>query len=281
MKKGVMITLGMLLLASIVFSLGVLVFHNTAYSNERFAELALFDRVYELDSSVSSNLKRIFEYESGMSVTVKNNSVELGETIPRTTNYASVMENYRDYIENTYNTSLVLKFDNSVFNSVKNQMPLLIKPHGILYTHDVSGDSDWISITPESTTSVLNYTFKINTTADAITMSWYTTPGGKTITVTANYKNGQVTQTNAVAMTGVIAVNMTYTNPPAQADGIMLLLLPPESITVSRGTNHVGVETVLALNAASDQTTVSYPDNMYNITFQDSNITKTSTPRIA
>ncbi|MEM4244848.1 MAG: hypothetical protein QW404_00880 [Candidatus Nanoarchaeia archaeon] len=281
MKKGVMITLGMFFLASVVFSLGILMFHNTKSLNDRFGELALFDRLYELDSSIGMGLRRIFDYRSGLAVDVYNESVVFTETLPRSSNFGNVMDQFKSYVEDNYNVSPKVVFDSSVYSSVKNKLTLNVEPKGIVYTHDAFGDEE-IMVSPQSVDDVKSYVITITSTAQSATITWnYVSSGSMPFTIKVEHSSGSLSST----------VNV---NPAAYSSAYVLLSYPstwrididinnPAMMNLSTKDNHdVIFSTNITMNIPQDERIiVTYPQNLYNITFPESNLTKFSTARIA
>ncbi len=276
-----MITLGMFFLASVVFSLGVLMFHNTKSLNDRFGELALFDRLYELDSSISMGFRRIFEYRSGLSIDVYNESVVFTETLPRSSNFGNVMDQFKSYVENNYNVSPKVVFDSAVYSSAKNKLTLNVEPKGIVYTHDAFGD-DEIMVNPQSVDDVKSYVLTITSTAQSVTITWnYVTPGPMPFTIKVNYIGGSASSTVSVDPSSYSGAYVLL-NYPATSRVDVDVRSPAGMNLSSKDNNPLVFSTNVTINIPQDERIiVTYPQNLYNITFPESNLTKFSTARIA
>jgi hypothetical protein len=55
-KKGIFYTIGFFLLTGIILSLSILSFKNFNFSQERFSEVVVLDRVYEIEKSIIRNM---------------------------------------------------------------------------------------------------------------------------------------------------------------------------------------------------------------------------------
>jgi len=124
MKKGILLTLGMLFLSGLVFSLAVLLFHNTQGTENRFAEISLYDRLFDLDSSIQKGFKEIFERNSGMSLSLLNDTVSIAEILPHSSNFEAEMVAYSDFLELMYPIDPLLTVDDSVLTLIKDRLLL-------------------------------------------------------------------------------------------------------------------------------------------------------------
>lgn len=282
MKKGVMITLGMLLLSSVVFSLGILIFHNTASLNDRFGELALFDRLYELDNSISSGMKTIFEDKSGITIVKTNNSVEFSEHITRSTSFGSVVGSFVSYLENAYEVSPKVVFDNSTISTVKSSLPLYVEPNGLVYTHNTLGGSQ-ILVNPQSINDVISYDVGVTSTASSASINWpQLTSGSLAVSLRVVYSGGTVTDSKNIDPTSNNQATVTLTYPGPDVRTVTLGISNPAALTLNAGTNSIDVSTNVTMDIdEEEQITVIFPGDLYTITFPESNLTKTSTARIS
>lgn len=136
MKKGVLFTLGITMMVTIVFSLAVLLFHNTQSMEERFSELALLNSLSDFGSMIQNNIRDINDYESGMSIKVGDNNVSFTEAFPRSTRFAEVMEEYKEYIETNYSAAPKITLDDAKMSEIKDKQVMYIMPYRIRYEHD-------------------------------------------------------------------------------------------------------------------------------------------------
>lgn len=164
MKKGIFFTLGITILVITVFSLAVLLFHDVQSTENRFSELALFDRVSDFDGMIQNNIRDINYYESGLGITVYNDSVVFTESFPRSARFADVMTDYKNYIEEIYNSSPKITFDETKLSQIKNNQLMYIMPYNILYEHDSGFTQESYKLEPNSN-DVLGYNISLDLNA--------------------------------------------------------------------------------------------------------------------
>ncbi len=282
MKKGVIMTVGMLLLASVVFSLSVLIFHNTASLNDRFGEIALFDRLYELDNSISNGMKTVFEDKSGITITKLNNSLEFSEFIPRSTNFGSAVDSFVSYMENAYKSSPIVVFDDSALSTLKNNLPIYVEPEMFVYTHNSLGGNQ-IEVNPQSSGSIKGYDVVINSTASSAVISWpQLSSGSLPVSIKVVYAGGTATDSKNVNPSSSSRATMTLTYSALDIRNVTLDISNPGDLLLDAGTNYITVTTNVTIEADEEnQLKVMYLYPLYNITFSESNLTKTSTARIS
>ena len=129
-KKGVLFTIGLMLLTLVILALAVLIFRNSQEYESIINKLVVLDRVYDLDTSIQGSIGQIFELNSGISINVTNKSVSFEETLPN-----NGMEAFNDSIHS---------FKHFVESSLSNinisigdmgSMPLRIMPENAAYKH--------------------------------------------------------------------------------------------------------------------------------------------------
>jgi len=285
MKKGVLLTIGMLFLSSIVLSLAVMLFHNTQGTENRFAELSLYDRLYDLDSSIQRGFKEIFTRNSGVTLTIENNLVTITETLPHSSNFASEMDAYEDYLEEAYPTDPLVAVDDSVLTTIKNKLPFYIFPHDILVEHDSFPSGDELRIIPQNL-NIENYSISLTTTKQSVTFDdeemeqgsgtldlrvSVTTESGTTV---REYNNINPVEENELTLnfdTGL----PTESEIDIDIDDHAHLVIDREGVTA----DHT-IEIAL-IHQAEEMNYIKYPDNLFTINIPGDNLQKTSTARIA
>lgn len=132
-KKGILFTIGLMLLALIVLALAVLIFHTTQKFEDIVTELAVLDRVYDLSTSIEKSLIDTFYLKSGISISITDNDVSFEETLPNT-DYAELSDSLT-----SFKTSLETDFPN-IDLTIGNMegMPLKIMPDLTVPTQYVS-----------------------------------------------------------------------------------------------------------------------------------------------
>jgi len=281
MKKAVLLTLGMLLLSSLVFSLAVLLFHNTQGTENRFAELSLYDRLHDLDSSIQRGFKEIFTRNSGMTLTLSDDLASITETLPHSSNFPAEIDAYSAYLQETYPTDPAVTVTDSVLTTTKNELPVYIMPHNILIDHS-SFPSGNLEITP-STLNVENYSISLTTTKQSLVFDDSSTTSGSfplRISVTTN-SGVSVWQENVnPSSSNTIILNLD-TGLPTEAT-MTITLNNPAHLVVNRGSVIAEHHIQIALEHQTQETTyITCPPDLFTINIPTHNLQKTATPRIA
>ncbi len=126
--KGMFFTLGLTLLATVLFSLTILIVTNSEVSKEAATDFVIADRLYELDSSIQNSLAEIFKSKSGISIS----GTTFQESLPNG-NYSVFndgMTDYKNYTESTY--------DNIELNisRIIDELPIYIPRYDVTYYHN-------------------------------------------------------------------------------------------------------------------------------------------------
>lgn len=282
MKKAVLLTLGMLLLSSIVFSLSILILHNTQGTEDRFAELSLYDRLYDLDSSIQRGFKEIFTRNSGITLTIVDGLVTITETLPYSSNFEAEMEAYKTYLEDAYDTDPQVTINDAVLTLTKNSLPFYIMPHNILIEHDAFPSGQELRITPQNL-NVENYSISLTTSRQSLpSFSADTVPGSLEMLVTARLEGGSsFSQLYNVNPESSNTITLRFDEgEPEQAD-ITITLDNPAHLTINRGsvTTEHNIEIALT-HQAENLNYITYPNNLFTINIPGDNLQKTSTARL-
>ena len=101
-KRGILFSLGLMLLSSVILLLAVLIFHNAQKAEEIIGKLIVLDRVYDLDNSIQKSVSDIFMIKSGISINITNNSVFFEEILPNDNLELlnSSMFGFKNFVEN-------------------------------------------------------------------------------------------------------------------------------------------------------------------------------------
>ena len=283
MKKGILLTLGMLFLSGLVFSLAVLLFHNTQGTENRFAEISLYDRLFDLDSSIQKGFKEIFERNSGMSLSLLNDTVSIAETLPHSSNFEAEMVAYSDFLENMYPIDPLLTVDDSVLTLIKDRLLFYIMPHNILVEHSAFPSGQELTITPQNL-NVENYSISLTTSKQSVVFddSLMTSSGSFPFRVsvttdsgTSAWENNNIDETAANTFT----INLD-TGLPTEST-ITITLSNPASLVIDRGAVIIDYDVDIGLqHQAEEMVYIKYPDNFFTINIPGNNIYKESTVRL-
>lgn len=290
MKKAVLLTLGMVLLSSIIFSLAILLFHNTQGTESRFAELSLYDRLYDLDSSIQRGFKEVFLRNSYMRVTISDpveDIVFITETLPHSSsnNFIAETEAYAEYIKEMYLIDpKITIYEEDVLSEITGYLPIIIMPHEIEISHTTFPTGN-LEITPTDT-NIENYSISLTTTQQSVSFdSDIAVPQGLTIPlkIIAIIESG--TQTNEYAVDPLLTntVKLTFSSggtTPVYSD--VTITLENLVLSIDKGSLTITHDIEIALNPIEEQMVYAqYPDSFFTIEFPGESLLKTGTVRIA
>lgn len=283
MKKAVLLTLGMLLLSSLVMSLAVIIFHNTQGTENRFAELSLYDRFYDLDSSIQRGFREIFTRNSGMTLTLVNDTVTITETLPHSSNFADEMNAYEDYLEETYNTDPIITVDDSILTMTKNELPVYIMPHNILIEHSPFPSGN-LEITPQNL-NVENY--NISLTIESITFVSFDdvdmNPGSLSIKISVVGKGSSFPSTWEEFDVDPSSSTMTLNFLDAESKPLTMTITLDNyaHLTINRNSIETEHSIEIALTHQTEEMNyIKYDDRLFTINFPRDSLQKTSTARL-
>ncbi len=154
-KIGFLFTIGLLLMSLTVLSLALFIAEVEKGSNEKVTELVRYDRLHDLDTSINEAFREIFKVSSGISIIYSNktnNTFFIKENLPNgnSTRFAQNMTAFEKYLNKTINSptdNITLYLANLA--NVKANLPLVITPYNITYTHLPSFGSDTIRVSPK------------------------------------------------------------------------------------------------------------------------------------
>jgi len=263
MKKGVLFTLSILLIVSLVLAIAILNFKSVQKTKDVLSEVGAVERVYNLGTSVANGFKEIFNAYSGINLTLVNETITFKEFLPNTNTalFKNSLDNYKVYVENEDNNTKLN------INTLKNELPLLILPHNITYTHSSFGDKR-IIVDPNKI-NFDKYYVKIE---NFITTScnWNTYPGTfqfqlETDNPTCNnIQNIDITQNN------LININ----------NGIILIYINKTLIIENNGASAY-ITTSINLNKTNhDRITIESKPDIINLNYSDLGVSRTSGFRI-
>lgn len=289
MKKAVFLTLGMLFLSGLVFSLALLIFHNTQGTEKRFAEISLYDRLYELDNSVQRGFRELFTRNSGMTLTLLNDSVSITETLPHSSNFGTEMDAYENYLEEAYNIDPLITVDDSTLADIKGNLPVHIMPYGtsgIVVDHS-SFPSGNLRITPPSLNLVKNYSISLTAlTQQSVAIVPTTIVSGTfPLRISVTTKSGtSPPQIYNVDPGESNTATLTFSDggtPPTETP-MTITLNDPAILTIDRNgiTAYHNIEIALE-HQAEQMTYIRYPLGLFNINIPGDSLDKTSTARLA
>jgi hypothetical protein len=137
LKKGVFISLGVLLLGLAVLSLSS-VMRTSSYQVSDAADItAVNDRVGLITSSIGKGFRDTIDTSSGISISLNDNSVSFVERLPNSdsSHFESNMDDFKAFVEQDAHITLNVE-------EIKDHLPLTIMPQNITYYHPSYGTKD-------------------------------------------------------------------------------------------------------------------------------------------
>lgn len=267
MKKAMFFTLGLTFMAGTVLVLAILIYHNTASTEERFADLGKLERLHDLDSSIQKCLKDIFNNKSGISLSVNNDIVSFEEDLPNgnATSFSNYLNDFKDFVEKN-NTNIELNI-----TEITDKLPLVILPQNITYQHENFG-GDTIKIIP-SQINFKGYEVYVTLNRNVTSCNWDTDPGTFNLTVTAVGTSGSCTDSRLIdaAVTNTVDIN---------GGGVDVDVSDGGQLTINTDYS-ISLRTDVLLIKTDEQVKVAYKEGTINIVFEELNMQWKGNVRIA
>ncbi|MBI2673407.1 hypothetical protein HYX19_04045 [Candidatus Woesearchaeota archaeon] len=171
MKKGILLSLGLTLVALIILGLAVLIYNDSSKNIERFNTLSLFERLNAEYLSAEKGISRIFNVNSNVNLSLNGFNITIQDAIPNNyTNLKDKLMLFRDYAgDNFANTKITLS---DTTNSIK----FTVNPHLINYTQIPSNKKIIINY---NKLNFLGLNFNFNTGNSTVgTIAWQEFDGG-------------------------------------------------------------------------------------------------------
>ncbi len=133
MKKGILLSIGLTLVALIVLGLAVLIYNDSSKNIERFNTLSLFERLNSEYLSAEKSISRIFNVNSNMNLSFNGFNITIQDALPNNyTNLKNKLILFRDYAgDNFANVKITL-------SDTTNNFKIAINPQLINYTQTPS-----------------------------------------------------------------------------------------------------------------------------------------------
>ena len=263
MKKGILFTLTVVLIASLVLTIATLNFKNIQKSKDRLAEIGSLDRVSSITNSISNGFNKLFYVYSKINVTLSNQTITFEEYLPN--NNASIFKSnldlYKNYIERE-DSNLILNI-----NTLKSEMPLVILPYNITYKHNSYGGNK-ILIIPEEV-NFNKYYLEIQNISIA-SCTWNTYAGNFTFQLYTN--NVLCDNTRSIDLTKNNSININ-------SGGILIYI--NDTLTVQNNGAAIKLKTSITLdNIENERITVKSYNNIINLNYISLNLSRSSGFRI-
>ncbi len=128
MAKGVVITLGIVLLAGVLIVSIALISKNQISHDKTMSFLAENELIFGLDISLENSLGLLFKDISNINITTKKGSIEISESFPYTNNILPYIKNLNKLLEENIPWVIV--------NATSFEYPQLEFEEGSIYSHN-------------------------------------------------------------------------------------------------------------------------------------------------
>ena len=264
MKKGVLLTISLVMIASIALTLSILNFINAETTKDRSAEIGSLERLYSISDSIAIGFKEIFNTYSGINITINNRSISFEEFLPNNNvnTFKNNLDNYKSYIEGQ---------DSTIFlntSTLKNELPLIILPHNITYKHNSLGGNK-IIINPAQI-NFNKYYINIGPGLNITSCIWSTSPGSLTFQLV----------TNNPSCDNTVNINPNQSNSININNGGILINMSKD-LEIENNLGMVKVKAIISLNEIANEKIMVWSDkSVINIKYLNLNISKNSGFRI-
>ena len=280
MKKGIVQSIGLMMLAGLLLSFAVIIFHDTQSRDERFGEMMIYDRLYDLDKSIQHGFSKIFS-SNGISLSADNSHVAIAETLPGSSRLSSELDGFSSFLQSRYFSDPAVSFDSAILNNVKANVPIAIKPHNITISH-TSYPSGNLQIIPSSL-NLNNYTISISSSKSTISINSGGMSSGSfpvSVSVTTSYGTSAWSGNINPATSNTLLLNFDASLPSAETATITIT--NPARLLINRGNMTFSQNVSFGLqNIGNNGVTASLPESLFTINYENDKLSKKSTVILA
>ncbi len=267
--------------ALIILALVFLVFSASTATigrerDENTLRISVFDRIHDEIKATENGYREIFS--SFVRVKISGNNVTFSEALPDKTapDISASLDNFRRFVE--MNSS----FSKVSMTGVANDMPLIIEPSGVTYTHPDGYGTKTVRVTNAANVTGYNITVLLNRTG-ATPIEWengpYENPAGIPVSIIA----GGLTGTD-FAYSGTLSKTQMSTIRIMFPENDMFIQIgsssDPGRLTIDNNNNNqvAFVNTTVAVNSVPF---VAFPALTINITAGEYNISRSANVKVA
>ena len=247
MAKGMMFSITLFLLSSLLLALSIIIFNNTQATELRATEFGSTTKIIDLSSSIESSISEIYLSTSGINVEIFNNTVNITEELPNN-NTAQLQENLKNFKNFVENQSNIIKLN-------LNNTNLTIVPTNIMYY----GNGSTRLITNPDSADKITLTLDVkNNTIGQITWGNYNA-GQKELRIIYKNSTTQIESSNQVDLSSDLQVTLAS----GSRTDVIITNTNQLSIVLQSNLNNVQVKTSIQLDkiahaAISDYSTIDY-----------------------
>ncbi|MBI4448046.1 hypothetical protein HY643_03630 [Candidatus Woesearchaeota archaeon] len=262
-KKGILLTLGLTLFILVVFSLVLVYSRFMQDSEDRFLEFSLMDKLYDTDTSIQKGFKDLFTAYSGINISFRASSVSFEENLPNSGGtFLTSVEDYKNFVESQdtnvhINTSLLSQ-----------ELPLIIFPHNITYTHKNLGGKQ-IEVIPASI-NFDNYSLYLRFDENITNCVWNVNPGTLTLAVAS-------VGTSANTCTDTRTVDPQVDTNVVKINNITIKITSGGRLVIANNGTAIFLRTEISSSRIPQEAfSVKFPEQLLTINFSEFNIMKKS-----
>lgn len=262
MKKALLFTIGLVIMASVLLALAALNFRNSELTKDRLAEIGSLDRISSAASSVSNGFKDLFNAYSNIDLTITNENLTFEEDLPNSiSNFRNNLDSYKNYVESND------KSINLSINNLKTRLLLNLFPHNITYKHNFANNE--IFIVPYQLPNFNKYYVELPSSFNITSCIW-------------SYSNGSLNfelKTNNQACNGNVYLDSSQNNLITINNGLLIRI--NNTLLISNSLSTVRLKIFIGLNDIGDTKVLALSDqDIINIKYNNLNISKNSGFRI-
>ncbi len=263
MAKGVMFSLMFVFLTTLLIILSTLIFRTALSSEEYATEIALMNRLYDLDQSLQQITRQLLIANTFLFAS-QNRSATITQDLPFQNDAALNVSftNLKNFIEPD---DAAIRFSSASFNAKQFQ----INPYMINYSRP---DNQSIRIIPTSL-NYDQYTFAFFTTnQSAGKIVWNDFDAGTfPITIISGNATAQISSTQNVDLADDVDIRIQNI-----AAGEIRITIDDQKVDITSSmTVRVRANTTITFTNGKTKPIITFPD-VYTITFPDFNVTKNS-----
>jgi len=261
MKKALLFTMGLVIIASVLLSLAALNFRNSELTKDRLAEIGSLDRISSVTSSISNGFKDLFNSYSNIDVIITKSNITFEEDLPNSiSNFQNNLDSYKNYVESSDKTI------NLSISKLKTQLPLNIFPHNITHKHNFANNE--IFVIPKQP-NLNKYAVELPSSFNITSCSW-------------SYSNGSLNfelKTNTPICNGNVYLDSSQNNLITINNGFLIKI--NSTLLISNSLSPVRLKIFIGLNDLGNSKVLLLSDSdIINVKYDNLNISKNSGFRI-
>ncbi|MBU2497157.1 MAG: hypothetical protein KJ767_03815, partial [Nanoarchaeota archaeon] len=251
------LTITLIMFALILFSLSGL-FIKQKQSENLFVQ-GTIERVTNLDASIQKSVTDLFENSAGISIQNSGNNIIIYEAIPvNLVEFQTKLTDFEAFVENKLTTVEI--------NSNIQEMPLILSPKGIEYTHNQNGDKIIIKNINLAQSYEIKFTFPQGEEG-ACPITFNEASGDLSVKIIADDVLSECEQEKSINPESLSQATIVHEN------GNIIVTIDNNQIEISRSSvNAFNVQTTVTLAQGESIVNIKMPEIITNISALDFSI---------